>query len=153
MANIFGFHEQELLAHIEESRYYVRYVDDTFCVLENEVETRAFHQAIHCTWCCISQWKMMTVVFFLFLMSAYTAQIKLLFFFNQCTRNQPLWVYIHMGSFCSKQLEIYLIKTRVHWAVETTLDSEIEFIRTVLSENSYLQILESSIREKNATIF
>lgn len=36
-----------MLAHIEGPRYYVRYVDDTFCVFENEIEAGAFCQALN----------------------------------------------------------------------------------------------------------
>lgn len=46
MANIFvGFYKQKLLARIEGTRYYVRYMDDTFCVFENNVEARVFYEA------------------------------------------------------------------------------------------------------------
>lgn len=62
-------------------------------------------------------------------------------------------LYIPWDSFCSKQLKINFIKTLVHQALvicsETKLDSEIAFIRKILSENGYpLNILESSISEK-----
>lgn len=49
MANIFVFFfclfEQDLLPHFEEPTYYVSYINETFCVFENEVEI--FYQSLN----------------------------------------------------------------------------------------------------------
>lgn len=39
MANIFVFFQKDLFAHIEGFQYYVRYMDNTFCVIEVGVFT------------------------------------------------------------------------------------------------------------------
>lgn len=38
--------EQDLFVQIKRSNYYVRYVNETFCVFDNKVEAGVFHEAL-----------------------------------------------------------------------------------------------------------
>lgn len=47
MITIYCFYKQDLLARIKGPNYYVRYVENIFCMSVNVVEAKVFYQALN----------------------------------------------------------------------------------------------------------
>ena len=156
MAGIFvGFHEVDLFSKYMVPDVYFHYVDNTFCIFDNETEACKFFSHLNKMYPSLrftlekesnSTLPFLDVVVYkeasCFLMSVYY---------------KPTFtgLYIHWDSFCPKKHKLNLIKTLVHRALmtcsESKLGCEVSFITEILCNNGFPEdIVRSVIRDKIA---
>ena len=149
LANIFvGYHESKLFSKLSKPIVYCRYVDDTFVIFNNELDFDNFfnnlnllHPALQFTF---EKENNSSLPFLDVLVTKSKNQ------FTTSVYRKPTFTgqYIHWNSFGPKKRKTNLINTLVHRALkicsDTTLDQEIEFIRSVLIENGYPEFLINS---------
>ena len=154
MANIFvGFHEERLLSGPIKPLVHFRYVDDTFCLFNNQTEANTFfsllngmHPALKYTY----EGECDSSLAFLDVLVTKTSSS-----YHTSIYRKPTFtgLYTRWDSFCPKKRKINLIWTLAHRALmicsKLKLDEELETITDILSKNGYpLDVIRSTIQKK-----
>ena len=156
MANIFvGFHEERLLSKPTKPLVYFRYVDDTFCLFNDQTEANTFfsllngmHPALKYTY----EGECNSSIAFLDVLVTKTPSS-----YHTSIYRKPTFtgLYTRWDSFCRKKRKINLIWTLTQGALlicsKLKLDEELETITDTLSKNGYqLDVIRSTIQKKLA---
>ena len=154
LANIFvGFHERGLLSSPNKLVVYFRYVNDTFCLFNNEIEAGLFFiflNNIHPAFKFTLDKKTDYMLTFLEVLVCRTPLCYITSIYRKLTFRD---LYTQWDSFCPTQPKINLIKTLTDRALmicsESTFDLEIKFISETLCNNGFLlNVVQTVITDK-----
>ena len=150
LANIYvGYFERRLFQVVRRPSIYLRYVDDTFVLIEDEAHRSDFHQALNDLHPGLK-------------FTCETEKDNRLPFLDVCVEKvdqqfvtsvyrKPTFTgqYVRWNSFCDKRRKKNLIKTLIHRAMmicsKERLSSELEYIKSTLINNGYPERIISKI--------
>lgn len=142
LANIFvGFQERRLFSTFQSPPVYLRYVDDTFVILRNEIDKTNFHRKLNdlhpnLEFTCEVETK--NKLPFLDVTIEKSERGYLTSVYRKPTFTGQ---YVRWNSFCDKRRKTNLVKTLVHRAIKicspVKLQQELDYIKATLMNNAY----------------
>ena len=154
LANIFvGFYESKLFDKISKPQVYYRYVDDTFALFENEVDSEAFltHlNSLHASLKFTSEKEVNQSLPFLDVLVTKSNNSFITSIYRKATFTGE---YIRWNSFGPRTRKTNLIATLTHRALKIcskpTLQQELDTIRSLFIKNGYPEsVINSRISKK-----